>query len=48
MNILSEKKKLVVKETILEGVKVVIPPTIFNDFRGDYVETYNRELYKRL
>jgi dTDP-4-dehydrorhamnose 3,5-epimerase len=45
MNILSEKKSLVVKETSLEGVKVVIPPTVFNDFRGDYVETYNKELY---
>jgi len=30
----------------LEGVKVITPPTIFEDFRGDYVEIYNRELYR--
>lgn len=47
MNMLSEKKKLVVQETILDGVKEIIPPTIFHDFRGDYVETYHRELYQR-
>lgn len=29
----------------LDGVLVVKPPTIFNDFRGSYVETYNEELY---
>ena len=31
----------------LDGVLVVKPPTIFNDFRGSYVETYNEELYNR-
>jgi len=31
----------------LDGVLVVKPPTIFKDFRGSYVETYNEELYNR-
>jgi dTDP-4-dehydrorhamnose 3,5-epimerase len=31
----------------LEGVRVVTPPTIFEDFRGTYVETYNEELYRQ-
>jgi len=31
----------------LDGVLVVKPPTIFQDFRGSYVETYNEELYNR-
>lgn len=30
----------------LEGVLVIKPPTIFNDFRGTYVELYNEKLYK--
>jgi dTDP-4-dehydrorhamnose 3,5-epimerase len=30
----------------LEGVKVITPPTIFEDFRGDYIEIYNRDLYR--
>ena len=29
----------------LDGVLVIKPPTIFEDFRGTYVETYNEELY---
>ncbi len=29
----------------LDGVFVVKPPTIFQDFRGSYVETYNEKLY---
>ena len=29
----------------LDGVLVIKPPTIFEDFRGIYVETYNEELY---
>lgn len=29
----------------LEGVKIITPPTIFEDFRGSYVETYNEEIY---
>lgn len=30
----------------LDGVAVITPPTIFEDFRGTYVETYHEELYK--
>jgi dTDP-4-dehydrorhamnose 3,5-epimerase len=32
--------------TKLEGVLQVIPPTLFEDFRGSYVETYNEKLYR--
>ena len=35
-----------VKTTTLEGVLVIKPPTIFEDFRGTYVETYNERLYQ--
>lgn len=38
--------KLEIRKTSLEGVKLIVPPTIFQDFRGSYVETYNRDLYK--
>ena len=31
----------------LEGVRVVTPQTIFEDFRGTYVETYNEDLYRQ-
>ena len=34
-----------VRKTELDGVLEVTPPTIFEDFRGFYVETYNRDLY---
>ena len=30
----------------LNGVLIITPPTVFNDFRGTYVETYNEKLYK--
>lgn len=36
---------LEVKETNLPGVKL-ITPTFFEDFRGQYIELYNKELYK--
>lgn len=36
-----------VRKTKLENVLVIEPPTIFEDFRGMYVETYNRTLYSR-
>ncbi|MBI2329291.1 MAG: dTDP-4-dehydrorhamnose 3,5-epimerase family protein, partial [Chloroflexi bacterium] len=29
----------------LDGVLIIEPPTIFQDFRGSYVETYNEKLY---
>lgn len=34
-----------VSKTRLDGVLLITPPTIFNDFRGSYVETYNEEQY---
>ncbi|MDH5426713.1 MAG: dTDP-4-dehydrorhamnose 3,5-epimerase [Nitrospirota bacterium] len=50
MNILSGKtislqSKLKVSPGQLEGVRVVTPPTIFEDFRGTYVETFNEDVY---
>jgi dTDP-4-dehydrorhamnose 3,5-epimerase len=35
-----------VARTSLNGVLLVTPPTVFEDFRGKYVETYNEGLYK--
>ena len=35
-----------VKKTTLDGVLIIKPPTVFEDFRGVYVETYNRQLYQ--
>jgi dTDP-4-dehydrorhamnose 3,5-epimerase len=35
-----------VTKTKLDGVLLIEPPTIFHDFRGVYVETYNEKLYK--
>lgn len=32
-------------KTKLDGVLLIKPPTIFEDFRGTYVETYNERLY---
>ena len=34
-----------VSKTKLEKVLLVEPPTVFEDFRGTYVETYNERLY---
>ena len=34
-----------VKKTKLDGVLLIKPPTIFEDFRGTYVEIYNEKLY---
>lgn len=34
-----------VSKTKLDGVLLIKPPTIFEDFRGTYVELYNEELY---
>lgn len=36
-----------VTKTKLDGVLVIEPPTLFEDFRGEYVELYNRELYHK-
>jgi dTDP-4-dehydrorhamnose 3,5-epimerase len=35
-----------VSQTRLAGVLKITPPTIFEDFRGHYVETYNENLYQ--
>jgi dTDP-4-dehydrorhamnose 3,5-epimerase len=35
-----------VKKSKLDGVVVIKPPTIFEDFRGTYVETYNEQIYQ--
>jgi len=37
---------LTVKKGKLDGVLVIEPPTNFEDFRGEYVETYNEEIYR--
>jgi dTDP-4-dehydrorhamnose 3,5-epimerase len=31
--------------TKLESVLLIKPPTVFEDFRGQYIETYNRKIY---
>ena len=36
-----------VSKTKLEGILLITPPTIYEDFRGTYVEIYNEELYKK-
>ena len=36
-----------VEKTKLEGVLLITPPTIFEDFRGHYVETFNKEIYSK-
>jgi dTDP-4-dehydrorhamnose 3,5-epimerase len=35
-----------IKKTKLERVLLIKPPTIFEDFRGTYVEIYNEDLYR--
>jgi len=35
-----------IENTKLSGVLRITPPTIFEDFRGSYVEIYNENLYK--
>jgi dTDP-4-dehydrorhamnose 3,5-epimerase len=34
-----------ISKTKLDGVLLIKPPTVFEDFRGIYVETYNEKLY---
>ncbi|OGP66760.1 MAG: dTDP-4-dehydrorhamnose 3,5-epimerase [Deltaproteobacteria bacterium RBG_19FT_COMBO_43_11] len=36
-----------IEKTKLEGILLIKPPTIFEDFRGTYVEIYNEELYRK-
>ena len=35
-----------VEKTALDGVLLITPPTLFQDWRGEYVETYNEQLYR--
>lgn len=37
---------MVVEKTKLDGVLKITPPTIFEDFRGSYIEIYNKTIYK--
>jgi dTDP-4-dehydrorhamnose 3,5-epimerase len=36
-----------IQTTKLDRVLLITPPTFHEDFRGDYVELYNRELYQK-
>ena len=38
--------KTIVQRTNLDGVLLITPPTVFEDFRGSFVEIYNEILYK--
>ena len=38
--------ELNITKTKLQGVLLIKPPTIFEDFRGSYIELYNEEIYK--
>ncbi len=38
---------LEVLSTPLEGVKLIKPSTHFEDFRGQYIETYNKNLFQQ-
>lgn len=40
-------QELQVETTRLEGVRVISPSTNFEDFRGSYVELYNKELFHK-
>jgi len=35
-----------IEKTALESVILITPPTIFEDFRGFYVETYNKNIFQ--
>ncbi|OGN87273.1 MAG: dTDP-4-dehydrorhamnose 3,5-epimerase [Chloroflexi bacterium RBG_13_46_14] len=37
---------MIINKTKLDGVLLIEPPSVFHDFRGTYVETYNEEQYK--
>ena len=37
---------LEIRPTRLNAVRMVVPPTIFEDFRGSYVEIYNEIIYR--
>jgi dTDP-4-dehydrorhamnose 3,5-epimerase len=35
-------------ESELKGVRIIFPPTVFEDYRGSYVELYNDRLYREM
>lgn len=35
-----------VRKTKLKGVFLITPPTIFKDFRGEYIEIYNKDFFQ--
>jgi len=37
---------IVVRQTALDKVLLITPPTVYEDFRGGYVELYNEDLYR--
>ena len=39
--------KFNIEKTKLSKVLKITPPTIFNDFRGNYIETYNEDIYNQ-
>jgi dTDP-4-dehydrorhamnose 3,5-epimerase len=43
---MNKPTRLHVEETRLSGVLQITPPTVYEDFRGTYVETYNESLYR--
>ena len=40
-------ESLSVTKTKLDGVLLIKAPTVFEDFRGTYVETFNQDLYQK-
>ncbi len=36
-----------ITKTKLNNVLLIKPPTVFEDFRGNYIELYNRDLYRQ-
>ncbi len=43
---MSTPSSLQVRQTALDRVVTIVPPTLYEDFRGHYVETYNEVLYR--
>ncbi len=43
----SVPKSLSISKTKLDGLLLIKPPTIFEDYRSSYVEIYNEELYTK-
>jgi len=41
-----ESDMITVEKTSLEGV-LLIKPSVFEDFRGEYIETYNEDIYRQ-